>query len=120
MQGVGRRPDFVLFRRDEKDKSHPLYIIEVKKPNSSKKLTDDLAQNFEQTRSICIDYGLAQTYGVLTDFKTWIFTRCDIGKEVHSVVNRSHQHDPPKMFEVSENFEVCDPFTLELNKEKLH
>lgn len=114
-----KRPDFVLMRRDNINQTvqnhFPLYIIEVKKPKQY--LENELHQNLAQLRNYCIDFGLTKSYGVLTDYKTWYFTRCDLSAEVLAAA-QGNVYSCHAMFEVSNEFNILEKQTYNIDKKE--
>ncbi len=94
-------------------------MLEAKKIDENKALKDHLPQIYDYLRRLCLEHRYPHLCGVLTNYKSWIFVKFDLMKEVEAVKKDLIRHD-----EIAAHFEVCAEVTIldeiqRLQQEKL-
>ena len=64
-----------------------------------RKRKEGLAQHCSKLRDLCIQRHLSSLFGVMTDYRTWIFMRYNLDREVEAVCSGC---EAPTVFEVTE------------------
>ena len=101
-QQKSMRPDFVIKAERSQDTApKPVFVLEAKKIDENKPLKDHLPQLFDYLRRLCLEHRYSHLFGVLTNYKSWIFVKFDLTAEVIAVRDRQVRHD-----EVAARFEV--------------
>ena len=92
-------------------------MLEAKKIDESKALRDHLPQLYDYLRRLCLEHRYPHLCGVLTNYKSWIFVKFDLMKEVVAVHDELIHGD-----QVAAHFEVCQEITIldDLHKLKPH
>ena len=67
------------FKKFHPNRPYPLIMIEIQ--SRGKKLLNHLHKILKQLRLNCIQHGLKEIYGVLTNLKEWYFIKYDLEKE---------------------------------------
>lgn len=82
-------PDFcVTFKERQHLEAKTIFVLEAKKSKSSSSLRADLKQLCDYLRRLCLKDNYGSLCGVLTNYETWIFLRCNMMTEV-AAVNQS-------------------------------
>eukprot|EP00354_Favella_ehrenbergii_P007816 CAMPEP_0170453078 /NCGR_PEP_ID=MMETSP0123-20130129/1776_1 /TAXON_ID=182087 /ORGANISM="Favella ehrenbergii, Strain Fehren 1" /LENGTH=116 /DNA_ID=CAMNT_0010715323 /DNA_START=386 /DNA_END=736 /DNA_ORIENTATION=- len=81
------RPDFLISsaRHEQDPAPKPVFVLEAKKIDENKALRDHLPQLFDYLRLLCLKNGYTHLWGVLTNYKSWIFVRYDLISEIETV-----------------------------------
>jgi hypothetical protein len=65
-------------------------------------------------RSFCIENNIRTVYGIMTNFKEWIFTRYDLVSEAAKIIDIKENDKNP--FEMSKVIKIVDNETINMDE----
>ena len=86
----------------------PVFVLEAKKIDETRPLKEHLPQLFDYLRRICLKHRYPCLFGVLTNYKSWIFVKYDLVAEVQAVRNCVRHDQVPAKFEVCPEVAILD------------